>query len=103
MNIHYYNFPGVLVCAAVFTSFVLPNSPPNGETSTDKPSMAQALRVPSVLMAAYSVAAAASSLGFIQATLEPHMRDFDLSPLLVGSMFVISGGCYGKIVVLALS
>ena len=42
-----------------------------------------------------SVAAASASLGFLQATLEPHMREFNLSPLLVGSMFVINGACYG--------
>ncbi len=45
---------------------------------------------------AFSVACSACSLGFIQATLEPHMRDFNLSPLVIGSMFVISGGCYGN-------
>ena len=46
-------------------------------------------------MAMYSVACSAASLGFIQATLEPHLRDFNLSPLVIGSMFVVSGGCYG--------
>ena len=86
----------MLVCASIFVAFVLPNTEPSGDEAGDKPSMAQALRVPSIVLAAYSVACAAASLGFIQATLEPHMRDFDLSPLLVGSMFVISGGCYGK-------
>ena len=43
-----------------------------------------------------SVACAASSLGFLQATLEPHLRDFDLKPIIIGSMFVVSGGVYGK-------
>ena len=55
----------------------------------------QALKVPSIVMAMYSVACSASSLGFIQATLEPHLRDFHLSPLVIGSMFVVSGGVYG--------
>ena len=44
-----------------------------------------------------SVACAASSLGFLQATLEPHLRDFNLKPIIIGSMFVVSGGVYGKI------
>ena len=43
----------------------------------------------------YSVVSSAASLGFLQATLEPHMRDFHLSPVAVGSMFVITGACYG--------
>ena len=44
----------------------------------------------------FSVVSSAASLGFIQATLEPHMRDFHLSPLAIGSMFVITGACYGQ-------
>ena len=52
-------------------------------------------QVPSITMAMYSVACAASSLGFIQATLEPHLRSFNMTPLIIGSMFVVSGGCYG--------
>jgi len=44
-----------------------------------------------------SVACSAATLGFIQATLEPHLRDFNLSPLQVGAFFVISGATYGEI------
>ena len=50
----------------------------------------------SCLFTFHSVACSACSLGFIQATLEPHLRDFHLSPLIVGSLFVVSGGTYGK-------
>jgi len=66
-----------------------------GRGRQEKPSMIQALKVPSITMAMYSVACSACSLGFIQATLEPHLRDFHLSPLIVGSLFVVSGGTYG--------
>ena len=38
----------------------------------------------------YSVATAAGSLGFLQATLEPHLRDFNLSPIMIGLMFVLN-------------
>lgn len=34
------------------------------------------------------------SIGFLQATLEPHLRQFDLSPIVLGLMFVINGGTY---------
>lgn len=34
------------------------------------------------------------SIGFLQATLEPHLRQFDLSPVVLGLMFVINGGTY---------
>ena len=34
------------------------------------------------------------SIGFLQATLEPHLRQFELSPVVLGLMFVINGGTY---------
>lgn len=34
------------------------------------------------------------SIGFLQATLEPHLRQFSLSPVVLGLMFVINGGIY---------
>merc|ERR1712012_335787 len=74
---------------------ILPSSHEDSRSDNEKPSALQALKVPSIVMAMYSVACSACSLGFIQATLEPHLRDFKLTPLVVGSMFVISGGTYG--------
>jgi len=85
----------VLVCAAGFCYFVLPSSVDAVNAVSEKPSVLQALKVPSITMAMYSVACSAASLGFIQATLEPHLRSFELTPLVIGSMFVVSGGCYG--------
>lgn len=34
------------------------------------------------------------SIGFLQATLEPHLRQFNLSHVVLGLMFVINGGTY---------
>jgi MFS family permease len=85
----------VLVASALFCSFMLPTCIDTHERTTEKPSMLQALKVPSICMAMYSVACAACSLGFIQATMEPHLRDFHMTPMVIGSMFVISGGVYG--------
>lgn len=85
----------VLVGATIFTTIILPHSTDNSGATTNKPSMLQALKVPSIVMACYSVACSASSLGFIQATLEPHLRSFDLTALQIGAFFVISGACYG--------
>lgn len=38
--------------------------------------------------------AASASIGFISATLEPHLRQFNLGPILVGVVFIINGGFY---------
>ena len=86
---------GVLVCATIFCFFILPNTQEQGRSDGEKRSVLEALKVPSIVMAMYSVACSACSLGFIQATLEPHLRDFNLTPLVIGSMFVVSGGVYG--------
>lgn len=52
------------------------------------------MRIPGVLIATSSIIATSMSIGFLQATLEPHLRQFDLSPIVLGLMFVINGGTY---------
>ncbi len=52
------------------------------------------IRIPSILLASFSVFAASTSVGFLSATLEPHLRQFDLMPISMGLMFVIEGGIY---------
>ena len=44
---------GVLLLAAVFTACILPNAREVVNPQTEKPSMIRALKVPSILMAAY--------------------------------------------------
>ncbi|CAB0037348.1 unnamed protein product [Trichogramma brassicae] len=52
------------------------------------------LRIPGVMVASASIIATSMSIGFLQATLEPHLRKFELSPVVLGIMFVINGGTY---------
>lgn len=53
-----------------------------------------AFKDPSIALDTISVVAFAISAGFYNATLEPHVRVFRLSPVLTGFMFVVSGGTY---------
>ena len=46
------------------------------------------------MVATASIIATSMSIGFLQATLEPHLREFNLGPVIVGLMFVINGGTY---------
>ncbi|CAB3368781.1 Hypothetical predicted protein [Cloeon dipterum] len=55
------------------------------------------LKVPSVALSGASIVASSMSLGFIAATLEPHLRQFNLSPVLMGFMFIISGAMYAMV------
>lgn len=56
--------------------------------------MIKALKIPGVLLATISIIVTSMSIGFLQATLEPHLRQFDMKPVLLGIMFVINGGVY---------
>ena len=88
---------GVLVAATIFVVIVLPRDPgPTAQGNQEKPSMVRALKVPSIVMACYSVACAAASLGFLQATLEPHLREFRMNALQV-SMHYRSCNVLGKL------
>uniref|UniRef100_A0A1B6M1Z0 Major facilitator superfamily (MFS) profile domain-containing protein n=1 Tax=Graphocephala atropunctata TaxID=36148 RepID=A0A1B6M1Z0_9HEMI len=52
------------------------------------------LCVPGVLLNSVAVVATAISMGYYSATLEPHLREFKLSSIAMGLMFVVSGGTY---------
>jgi len=52
------------------------------------------LKIPGVMIASMSIIATSMSIGFLQATLEPHLRQFKMSPVVLGLMFVINGGTY---------
>jgi len=73
----------LLFAASLLTYAILP-----GCEYADIPTeggLLKALRIPSVLLASYSVLAAAVSIGFLSATLEPHLRQFSLEPVPRGS------------------
>nr|CAD7261929.1 unnamed protein product [Timema shepardi] len=52
------------------------------------------LKVPSVVLDTFCTTAAAISMGFYSATLEPHLRQFKLTPVITGVVFVLSGAMY---------
>lgn len=59
--------------------------------------MLQVMKIPGVLVCTFGICATSASIGFISATLEPHLRQFDLNALQLGVMFVINGGVYALI------
>lgn len=76
---------GILFAAAI-TYFVLPvslNEPDTTENS-NKERVIDLLKVPSICIAVLSLFVASSSIGFLLSSLEPHMRQFGFSPLMMG-------------------
>nr|CAD7459434.1 unnamed protein product [Timema tahoe] len=70
--------------------------PKVGGTADPRPQgkLMAVLSVPAVLLDTFSIMSAATSMGFYSATLEPHLRSFDLGPVMLGVMFVLSGAMY---------
>lgn len=59
--------------------------------------MYKVLKIPAITLASISIVATSMSIGFLQATLEPHLRQFNLQPVVLGLMFVVSGGTYAMV------
>lgn len=59
--------------------------------------MLKILKIPGVLVCTLGICATSASIGFISATLEPHLRQFDLSAVQLGVVFIINGGVYAII------
>ncbi|XP_042859973.1 MFS-type transporter SLC18B1-like [Penaeus japonicus] len=87
---------GMLLCAASLTFCILPTygSDFKGESESSG-NVLSLLKVPSIALAAYAIIASSISIGFLQATLEPHLRPLELSPFQLGLMFVLNGATYG--------
>ncbi|XP_023017109.1 MFS-type transporter SLC18B1 [Leptinotarsa decemlineata] len=82
-----------LFMSAILTAIVLPTH----EDEEDReaiPSMLNALKIPGILLSAISIIVTSMSIGFLQATLEAHLRSFYLQPVILGLMFIINGGVY---------
>jgi predicted MFS family arabinose efflux permease len=83
-----------LFTCAILTLCVLPHHPVQPDRNENQGSMLQVLKIPGVLVCTFGICATSASIGFISATLEPHLRQFELSAVKVGVMFIINGGIY---------
>jgi predicted MFS family arabinose efflux permease len=85
-----------LFTCAIMTFFVLPVRPTDHipDNNVKRKSLLQVLKVPGIQVCALGIAATSASIGFISATLEPHLRQFNFNAILLGVMFVINGGVY---------
>ncbi|CAL8093329.1 unnamed protein product [Orchesella dallaii] len=52
------------------------------------------LKSPAVAVSALCIVTGAMSIAYLQATLEPHLRHFEISQLTTGAILVINGGIY---------
>ncbi|CAB3221001.1 unnamed protein product [Arctia plantaginis] len=83
-----------LFCAAVMSCIVLPKYNDDEDVKPSGPTLLSLMKVPGVVLSAISIMSTSASIGFLQATLEPHLRQFEFSPIILGMMFVINGAVY---------
>lgn len=86
-----------LFTCAILTLCVLPHHPAQTDLNENQGSMLSIMKVPGVLVCTFGICATSASIGFISATLEPHLRQFDLTAVQIGGMFIINGGIYALI------
>jgi MFS family permease len=82
-----------LLATAVTTIIILP-AHVDSEPDTKKQSIWSVLKIPGVLVAALAIAATSASMESLAATLEPHLRPFNLKSMVMGLIFVINGAVY---------
>ncbi|ODM97424.1 MFS-type transporter SLC18B1 [Orchesella cincta] len=86
-----------LISVALSTPWLLPNgkSMDGGDCKdTEGFGIFSILKLPAVQLAAVNIWMATNSLGFLSATLEPHLRQFNFSVLEVGLIFMLTGASY---------
>lgn len=88
----FYAVGAFVILDAVVIFFVLPRV--ERRAMPEKGSFFRFFMNPTVLIYSLSVFTSFNYIGFNQATLEPHIRQFDLSGFVLGLMFALSGTVY---------
>ncbi|TKR80659.1 hypothetical protein L596_014698 [Steinernema carpocapsae] len=83
---------GVLIIAGGISCYLIEEY--EDEPGEDTKGMLGMLKVPLIWIMVYAVVICAISLSFLDPTLSPHLKSFNLSPSMVGLMFLLCGGVY---------
>uniref|UniRef100_A0A1I7XVW7 MFS domain-containing protein n=1 Tax=Heterorhabditis bacteriophora TaxID=37862 RepID=A0A1I7XVW7_HETBA len=85
---------GIILILATFLSCWLIESHDGDEQMSDSKGMVAMLRIPVIWVMVYAIIVCAISLSFLDPTLSAHLQSFNLSPTMVGLMFLLCGGIY---------
>ncbi|XP_018013492.2 MFS-type transporter SLC18B1-like [Hyalella azteca] len=83
----------LLMVAAVVVWYFLPVEG-SRTRSTSRYSVFSLLKKPKIFLYAFTTMSGSLSVGFLFATLEPHIRPWNLTPLEIGLIFVLDGFAY---------
>ncbi|GMT05176.1 hypothetical protein PENTCL1PPCAC_27350, partial [Pristionchus entomophagus] len=83
----------ILIGATVLSCFLV-DSHDDDPVDEDAKGMLDMLRIPHIWLMVFAIIVCSISLSFLDPTLEAHLRTFNLTPTLVGLMFLLCGGVY---------
>ncbi|KAG8192443.1 hypothetical protein JTE90_017973 [Oedothorax gibbosus] len=83
---------GLLLLGCLVLGFLLP--PTEAERSSESRNLFKFLFDGGIISFTFSIITSLLFIGFNSATLEPHLRQFNLKPVVLGVIFVITGGIY---------
>ncbi|KAL7644688.1 UNVERIFIED_CONTAM: hypothetical protein RMT77_004229 [Armadillidium vulgare] len=82
------SIPALLICV------LLPKPKEDENRTESSKGMLCFLQEPPILLSATTIFLSAVSIGFVTATLEPHLQPLNLSPFHLGLMFILTGTSY---------
>ncbi|KAL6724559.1 hypothetical protein Aduo_019439 [Ancylostoma duodenale] len=84
---------GVILIFATALAWMLIENYKDDDVGASKGMIAM-LRIPVIWIMVYAIVVCAISLSFLDPTLSAHLQSFNLSPTMVGLMFLLCGGIY---------
>ncbi|KAI1305388.1 MFS-type transporter SLC18B1 [Halotydeus destructor] len=81
-----------MLLGAIITSLSLPDT--TTQTRGGSGNLTSFVKDFNIILDAMAIATSLNFIGFNAATLEPHLRQFELTPLTTGSIFVVTGAVY---------
>lgn len=87
---------GLLFITAISTKVVLPSSEEIHTNTKTTGKLLKILHVEGIPVCAATILSTSTTISFFQATLEPHIRQYNLTPVVVGLVFIVTGATYGS-------
>ncbi|XP_017769285.1 PREDICTED: MFS-type transporter SLC18B1-like [Nicrophorus vespilloides] len=84
----------ITLCVAPLNVFLLPSSK-ECNVNMKSGSFRSILKIPSVIVTCFIIALVSTTWGFLDPTLEPHLRQYNLSASNIGLIFLLLSGMYG--------
>lgn len=94
-SVPFYTLGIAMVVIAFINMLLIPNVEDCDTVTNKTTSMINLIQIPAVVITGLVVVVVSSVWAFLDPTLEPHLRDFNLSPEKIGLIFLLFSALYG--------